>query len=250
MPDLVVSDIAALAIASAIEKQTLADALNNKLLIAANEKLFGTLANEASASGITAQVSRAVLSLNDIRNKLQAQADSAKAMETLIGNLTAAIETQTKALANIQSTQIKRLQTEQVVAVDALKANQHHQAVVADSRNDQGKPPIVITPEQKKAAFEESQNAIIDLRASQGLQTLIEEYLSEAYAEGKKIALVWYADSAIDKWVTQNWGKVKAQVAILFGPKKVKETLETTQTSLFQAKLDPKSAAIPTTVEA
>jgi hypothetical protein len=248
MPDLVVSDIAALKIAAAIDAQTLADAANNKLLIAANEKLFGTLANEASASGITAQVSRAVLSLNDIRNKLQAQADSAKAMETLIGNLTKAIETQTKALANIQSTQIKRLQTEQVVAVDTLKANQHQQAVVADSRIDQGKPPIVITEEQKKAAFAESQKAIIDLRASQGLQSLVEEYLTEAYAEGKKIALVWYTDSAIDKWITENWGKVKAQVAILFGDKKVKETLQTTQTSLQQAKLDPKQGAIPENV--
>jgi len=246
MPDLVVSDVAALAIASAIEKQTLANAVNNKLLIAANEKLFGSLANEASASGITAQVSRSVLALNDIRNKLQAQADSAKAMETLIGNLTKAVETQTKALDNIQSTQIKRLQTEQVVCVDTLKANQHHQAVVADSRADQGKGPIVITPEQKKASFEESQKAIFDLRATQSVQSIIEEYLTDAFTEGKRIALVLYTDSAIDKWITDNWGKVKAQVAVLFSTEKVKEKLQTTQTSLAQLKLDPKSTAVPT----
>jgi hypothetical protein len=246
MPDLVVSDVAAMAIASAIKAQTLANAANNKLLIAANEKLFGTLANEASPSGITAQVSRSVHALNDIRNKLQAQADSAKAMETLIGNLTSAIETQTKALANIQSTQIKRLQTEQLVAVDTLQANQHHQAVVADSRNDQGKPPIEITPEMKKASYEAKQKDIIDLKASQGLQSIVEEYLTEAFAEGKRIALVWYTDSAIDKWITENWGKVKAQVAVLFSKEKVKERLETTVTSQLQAKLDPKGGTPPT----
>lgn len=239
MADLVVSDVAALAIAKAIEAQTIADGINNKLLIASNEKLFGSLAKKASAGGIVSQAANVVISLDDIRNKLQAQADASKNMEVAINNLIKSIDIQTKAIANIQSTQIKRLQTEQLVAVDTLKANQHQQAVVADSRAEQGKDPIVITPEQKKLSYEESQKAIIDMRASQSIQTLIEQYFIEAYADGKKMTLTWYAESGLEKWLADNYLIAKGQVMSLFSTEKVKEATQTVQAKAEQLSNDP-----------
>jgi hypothetical protein len=111
-----------------------------------------------------------------------------------------------------------------------------------------GRSPDVIyawTPREVVRKFVEK---LLDRHASALIIHLEdnEEYLTEAFAEGKRIALVWYTDSAIDKWITENWGKVKAQVAVLFSKEKVKERLETTVTSQLQAKLDPKGGTPPT----
>lgn len=239
MPDLVVSEVAALKIAEAIVLQTQAQAVASKAEILALEQLLGPLAKTTSKGGIVSQVANVVISLDDIRNKIQAQADSAKAMEVAIGNLAKSIDTQTKALANIQHTQVQRLQTAQIVAVDTIKANMHQQAVVADSRLEQGKEPIKITPEQKKAANEENLQAQYDLRASIAISGTIESWITDGIVEGKKMALGWYADSTIDKFITDNWGKIKGAVAGIFAEEKVKEATTTVQAKAEQLLNDP-----------
>lgn len=248
--EVVVSEVAATAIAEAITAQTFAIKAIAFAEATQADRLYGTTAKLLSKGGVTAQTANVVLALNDIRNYLKAQADSAKSMETAIGTLAKSIDTQTKALQHLQYTEIQKLNTMTLATVDQMNANKHNQLVVADSREEQGKPPIDVTDKDKTETFKKNIAGAADMKQQVLLGGAIETYISDAFLYGKTMTLKLFAESGLEDWFTTQWGKVKAQTAAIFTPTKSKEVAVSAATSTQQSLLDPSLQSPPPSMNA
>jgi hypothetical protein len=248
--EVVVSEVAATAIASAITAQTAAMKLIAFGEAVQNEQLYGSTAKFVSKGGTTAQAANIVLALNDIRDYVKAQADSAKSLETAMGTLAKSIDTQTKALQKMEYIEIQKLNTATLALVDQMEANKHDQKVVADSREEQGKPPIDVTDKDKVATMKKNIVAAGDLKQQVLIGGAIEGYITDAFLYGKTMSLKLFAESGIEEWFTDQWGKIKAQSALLFTTKKTKEATISAQRSIESTKNDPTTVFAPPTYEA
>ena len=246
--EVVVSEVAALKIAASIDALTVVVKAIAYADSVQTETLFGATSKQVSKGGVTAQSANIVLALNDIRNYVKAQADSAKSMETAIGNLAKAIDTQTKAMQKMEYVEIQKLNTMTLQTVDQMNANKHNQLVVADSREEQGKPAIEVTDKDKTATMKKNILAAGDLKQQVLIGGAIEGYITDAFLYGKTMSLKLFAESGIEDWFTTQWGKIKQQSAALFGPAKAKEAAVSSQTSVQQSLLDPTLQSPPPTV--
>lgn len=245
MPDIVVSDVAAVAIAQAIAAQTTANGVINTAQLAALEKLLGTTATNLSPGGLTAQVAKLNYGIEKMVTFLESNAIVQKDMGTAIGSLARSIDVQTKALANIQHTLLQVLNTQQLAVVDQMKANKHHQLVVADSRAAQGKEDIVVKPEDKAAVVQEQIESVIELKKSVLGAGTISSLLTAGAVEGQALALKWYAESGLEKYFTDTWITIKGQATLLYAELKTKEQVVKNAATVAQTKLAPTDPPIP-----
>ena len=123
MPDLVVSDVAAQAIAAAITAQTTALGGIATANVAQQEALFGKTAVTMSPGGLTAATTRLASHLEAVLGAVNAQTKAVNELNMAVAKVAGSIETLTSAAASIQFTMTKKLTTQKLAVSDQLKNN-------------------------------------------------------------------------------------------------------------------------------
>lgn len=239
MVDVVVSEVAATQIATAV---TAASAANVAAMTAHNlilEKLFGTTATVASPGGITAATTASAASIGDLLSKMDSQTKAINELTVAMSKVASSVETITTAAANIQYTMTKQLTTQQLQAADQIKNNKFQQITTNAALERAELPPTEVKPTDMKTSIINGVNEISVINLQTTATNVITETLADSTVKGLKISQEWIAQSAFGKWITSYYGEAKIQAQLLFADGQTKDKLETQLKTIRNARLIP-----------
>ena len=242
MPDIVVSEVAAQAIAAAITAQTTADKANTLALTLAMEKYFGTSATTASAGGLVAAVTAGSATQSQILNAINAQTKAINELSLAVGKVAASVESITNAAANIQVTMTQQLTTQQLQAADQIKNSKFQQQTTNAALKRADLPETVVAPDEMKKSISNAVTDIGVIKAQTAATSYLTDTISETSARALKISTEWIASTAFAKWIKDEYAIRKLQAEALFADKEAKAKIDEQIVTLRNARLMPTAA--------
>lgn len=239
MVDVVVSDLAAQQIATAITTASAAQVAATTTQNVMLEKLFGATATTASPGGITAASTAAAKSVGDLLAKMDAQTKAINELTVAMGKVASSVETITTAAANMHYTQTQMLTTQQLAVSDQIKNNKFNQLTTNAALTRAELPPTEVKPEEMKTTITNGVKDIGVIKLETLASNTISETLSDTAAKGIKISQEWVAQTAFGKWITSYYAEAKVQAQILFADGEAKAKLETDLKTMRDARLMP-----------
>lgn len=224
MPDIVVSDIAAIKIAASVEALTLALGEIALLRNTLQESTFGSTA-AAIPGTIPSILAGQSATQSDILKLIKAQTESLNKMQLAIGGVASSVQTITTAAANIQYTLNQQLTTQQFMAADQIKNNKFQQMATNASLERAELPPIEVKPDDMKSAIVNGFNDISVIKAQSTVIDYASNALTSAATEGFKISQQWVAQTAVGKFLSSYAAEYEIQAKILFAKEDAKAEL-------------------------
>lgn len=242
MAEVVVSEVAATSIATAITAQTSADKAAQILLFAELEKLFGSAASTASPGGLVAAVTAGSATQAQLLEAMNAQTKAIDEMSLAIGKVAASIETITTAAANIQYTMNQQLVTSQIVASDQINNNKFQQQTTNAALARADLPETKVEPDDMKTSIATAVENVSVVQAQAAATSYITDSISKGATEGLRISTEWVASTAFAKWIKDEYAIRKLQAEALFADKTAKAKIEESIAKIRNARLMPTAA--------
>lgn len=210
MADLVVSDVAALAIAQAIGAQTAA--MEKQWAIENTRNTAGLLALQSTGSNLSL-----------IHNQLSSINTRLQELTTATNNVAKKIEVDTTGMASIATQLAKLTTTTQLMAADQIKNNVFQQQTTNKALADAGKEPTVVKQEDLKTSVKASVEDISMIKLQTSAASLFEQAVTETTTEAYTTAAAWAAKTEAGGWLIDQWGKLKVATVSIFSEEKAKQ---------------------------
>jgi hypothetical protein len=224
MPDIVVSDIAAMKIAASIDALTLFQTENVLTTAALVGTTFGVAASRIPGT-IPAILATQAATQSDILKLIDAQTKSLNKMQLAIGGLSQSVQTVTTAAANIQYTLNQQLTTQQFMAADQIKNNKFQQMATNASLERAKLPTIEVKPDDMKTAIVTGFNDISVIKAQATVIDYASNAITSAATEGFKISQQWVAQTAVGKFISSYAAEYEIQAKLIFAKDDAKAEL-------------------------
>lgn len=239
MPDIVVSDVAAQAIAAAITAQTTAQAAAATAHALQLESLLGKTAVTTSPGGITAATTRVASHLEAVLGALNEQTKAVNQLNMSVAKVAESIETLTTAAASIQFTMTKQLTTQQLAVSDQMNNNKFNQLTTNAALERAELPATEVKPTDMKTTIVSGIENIGVVNAQTTASSLLTQGVTEAATEGFAISQKLIAQSTFGKWVGKYYADAKIQAQLLFADAQQKQALLQAQEKVKAVKLTP-----------
>lgn len=224
MAEVVVSEVAATAIAGAITAQTTANQANLVLLLASLEKQFGPAATKIPGT-IPAILAGQLGTSSDILKSINAQTEAIEKLTLAMGKVASSVESITTAAANIQYTANQQLVTTQLAVADQLNNNKFQQLTTNAALERAELPPTEVKPDELKVSVTNAVSNVGVVQAQVAATSYITDSLSKGATEGLRISQEWVAQSAFGKFISSYYAEAKVQGQLLFAEEKAKAKL-------------------------
>jgi hypothetical protein len=206
MPDLVVSDLAALAIAESI------DTLNfniGTLIAAQNATLVAMLAaQQASAINMGGCWEK----LADIEIRMRKADVRMEVMQT--------------GLASISNKMADAATTAQMAYLDQVKNNEFQQQTTNASLARGGHPPTVVQPADLLTKLQKNIQEVTILKGEVAATNLVSGFISDGISKAWTTSYQWVATSAVGTFLSAQFLVLETKVAYVFSKEFIKDAID------------------------
>jgi hypothetical protein len=206
MPDLVVSDLAALAIAESI------DTLNFNIgtLIAAQNTQLALLvaANQAAAINMGGCWEK----LADIEIRMRKADVRMEVMQT--------------GLASISNKMADAATTAQMAYLDQVKNNEFQQQTTNASLARGGHPPTVVQPADLLTKLQKNIQEVTILKGEVAATNLVSGFISDGISKAWTTSYQWVATSAVGTFLSAQFLVLETKVAYVFSKEFIKDAID------------------------